>query len=115
MLMIIMLQRVLLRFDAFSLEAAESDDDSCFDSVRVFDSATESSSDVIGTYCGSQTPPIVTSSGNSLIIVFSSDGSVGAAGFLASYTVKKIPSSPAASPVAVSAASAPGQCRHQSA
>jgi cubilin len=41
---------------------------------------------LIGTYCGSNIPPVFTSTSNILYVQFYTDVSIGAAGFNATYT-----------------------------
>ena len=41
---------------------------------------------LIGTYCGSNIPPVFTSTSNILYVQFYTDVSIGGAGFNASYT-----------------------------
>jgi hypothetical protein len=41
----------------------------------------------IGRFCGTDTPPVVTSMDNYLIVTFHADGSVAGNGFSASYVV----------------------------
>ena len=56
-----------------------------FDFVRVYDGAT-TASPLVGTYDGAAIPPSVTSSGGSLLIVFTTDGTVVRTGWEATYT-----------------------------
>jgi hypothetical protein len=69
---------ITLTFTAFSTEAN-------YDLVRVYDGSTTSAT-LLGTFSGSSLPPVLTSSGGSMLIRFTTDGSVVAAGWSATYT-----------------------------
>lgn len=57
-----------------------------FDSLSVFDNGTfPNSGSLIGRYCGTALPPMVTTTGDTMTVLFQSDSSVAAAGFTASY------------------------------
>lgn len=75
---------VRLQWLSFALEPHPP---SCrFDSVSVFDNGTfPSSGNLIGRYCGTALPPMVTTTGDTMTVVFQSDSAVAAAGFTASY------------------------------
>ncbi|MBN2273769.1 MAG: T9SS type A sorting domain-containing protein, partial [Bacteroidales bacterium] len=68
---------IVLSFDEFDTEYG-------FDFVRVYDGATTSSR-LLGTYSGISFPPTLTSSGGSMLITFTTDYSVTASGWSASY------------------------------
>ena len=68
---------IALTFTSFATEAG-------YDFVRVYDGATTSSTP-LGTYSGSSLPPVLTSSGGSMLITFTTDGSIAAAGWSATY------------------------------
>lgn len=71
--------QVSLKFDAFDLEAH----DSCaYDYVELSD-GDESSSNLIGRFCGNRVPGQLLSSGSSLLIRFVSDSDVSRGGFFA--------------------------------
>jgi hypothetical protein len=69
---------VELSFSAFNTE-------SNFDFVRVYDGPT-ASSPLLGSYSGTSLPPMLRSTGGSMLVVFTSDSSVTRAGWQASYT-----------------------------
>ena len=69
---------IALTFTSFATESG-------YDFVRVYDGAT-TSSPLMGTYSGSSLPPVLTSTGGSMLITFTTDGSVTAAGWSATYT-----------------------------
>ena len=69
---------ITLTFTAFSTEAT-------YDLVRVYAGST-TSAPLLGTFSGSTLPPVLTSSGGSMLIRFTTDGSVVAAGWSATYT-----------------------------
>ncbi|CAG2068878.1 unnamed protein product, partial [Timema podura] len=74
-------ERIELTFTAFSLE----DSRSCkFDYVEVRD-GDNINSPLIGRYCGSQLPPIATSTSNNMVVKFRSDWSYSAEGFRISF------------------------------
>ncbi|MCK9270557.1 MAG: C10 family peptidase [Bacteroidales bacterium] len=68
---------ITLEFKRFEL----SEDDE----VAVYDGATPSAS-LLGTYTGTNLPPVMNSTGNELLVVFKSNGEATANGFLAEYT-----------------------------
>ena len=67
-----------LSFTSFTTESG-------YDFVRVYDGAT-TTAPLLGSYSGSNIPPVLRSSGGSLLVVFTSDSSVTRAGWSASYT-----------------------------
>ncbi|RMF53463.1 MAG: T9SS C-terminal target domain-containing protein, partial [Bacteroidetes bacterium] len=69
---------IRLSFTSFNTESG-------YDFVRVYDGAT-TSAPLLGSYSGSNLPPQITSSGGSLLVVFTSDSSITRAGWEASYT-----------------------------
>ena len=75
---------VRLQWLSFALEPAPP---SCrFDSVSVFDNSTvPNTGGLVGRYCGRNLPPLITSTGDTLTIVFQTDSSVAAEGFTATY------------------------------
>lgn len=57
-----------------------------FDSVSVYDNNTVSNTGaLVGRYCGTALPPLVTSTGDTMTIIFKSDHSEAAEGFSATY------------------------------
>ena len=68
---------IALTFTSFATEAG-------YDFVRVYDGATTSST-LLGAFSGSSLPPVLTSSGGSMLITFTTDASVAAAGWSATY------------------------------
>uniref|UniRef100_A0A0K8R967 Putative procollagen c-endopeptidase enhancer n=1 Tax=Ixodes ricinus TaxID=34613 RepID=A0A0K8R967_IXORI len=73
---------VRLRFSAFDIEAH----DSCeYDYVKVFD-GSDKSARPLKTFCGDQIPGLITSSSDSLLLRFHTDGSVTKNGFVALYS-----------------------------
>ncbi|KAK3791976.1 hypothetical protein RRG08_035467, partial [Elysia crispata] len=73
--------QVTLTFSAFSLETDSSCD---FDSLVIRD-GNNRSSPILGTFCGSSRPPVVTASGNVMFISFTTDSSVTRTGFRAQW------------------------------
>lgn len=69
---------IRLSFTSFNTESG-------YDFVRVYDGATMSAP-LLGSFSGSSLPSQVTSSGGSMLVVFTSDSSVTRAGWEASYT-----------------------------
>ncbi|CAH1775425.1 unnamed protein product [Owenia fusiformis] len=74
---------IRLTFSTFSLE----DHSDCnYDYVEVYDnSTTTETGGLLGRYCGSSTPPVLTSAENVMTVIFHSDASVAQQGFAASY------------------------------
>ena len=72
---------ITLTFTAFNTEAG-------YDFVRVYDGST-TSSPLLGTYSGTSLPPALTSSGGSMLIRFTTDWGVVAAGWSATYISSK--------------------------
>ncbi|XP_006822509.1 uncharacterized protein LOC100366935 [Saccoglossus kowalevskii] len=68
-----------------------------YDFVYVYDGA-DTSADTIGSYTGSQSSLLITSSINNLFIVFESDSAVSYRGFTASYTSYRQETTPASIP-----------------
>lgn len=56
-----------------------------YDYVNMYD-GQDASATLIGTYAGSELPPVITSSGNALFVVFHTDGRTTAKGWNAHYT-----------------------------
>jgi phosphotriesterase-related protein len=78
---------ITLNFNSFATEAG-------YDFVRVYDGET-TSSPLLGEFSGSSIPPTVTSSGNSMLITFTTDGGVQLAGWSATYTATVLKVNPA--------------------
>jgi len=76
---------IVLNFNSFALE-------SCCDYVYIYDGAT-TSSPLLGSYNGTTLPPTMTSSGGSMLIRFTTDGSVTYNGWDVSYHTCAAPSS----------------------
>ncbi|KAK2582771.1 hypothetical protein KPH14_005036 [Odynerus spinipes] len=55
------------------------------DFVKVYDNTTQSEESRLGTYCGSNKPPVLTTQDRTMTIVFETDSSVTTEGFTASY------------------------------
>ncbi|XP_068098520.1 CUB domain-containing protein 2 [Hyperolius riggenbachi] len=73
---------VQLTFDEFSLEYH----DTCeYDYIKIYNGASRDEGNLLGTFCGSQMPPNLTSSWHVLSIIFHSDKHVGSTGFIATY------------------------------
>ncbi|XP_071826204.1 cubilin-like isoform X2 [Apostichopus japonicus] len=73
---------VRLTFSSFFLESHSS----CgYDYVEVYDNSTTTGNALLGRYCGTTSPPVLTSSGNVMTIVFHTDGSVAYDGFTSHY------------------------------
>ncbi|XP_037091349.1 CUB domain-containing protein 2-like [Pollicipes pollicipes] len=79
---------VRLTWLSFSLEAATRTG-SCYDSVSVYDNSTAAAGTnggLIGRpYCGQRLPPIMTTLGNVMTVIFTSDTSITHDGFAASF------------------------------
>ena len=76
--------RITLNFQQFSLEESSS---CAFDSVRIYDGDSDTAPQ-LGykyKYCGNRLPPSLTSTGNKVLIVFTSDSLATASGFLLTY------------------------------
>ncbi|XP_060106897.1 membrane frizzled-related protein [Heteronotia binoei] len=71
-----------LRFHNFSLEPQK---DCIFDFVEVFDSAGMGRASVMGRFCGSEIPPVLTSSQHVMTVLFVADEGVVDDGFFATY------------------------------
>lgn len=73
---------VQLTFNSFELESSGS----CYyDYVQIFEGLSKDGS-LVGKFCGTNTPPVVTSNGNILTIKFKSDFNNGGSGFSATYS-----------------------------
>ncbi|PVD35988.1 hypothetical protein C0Q70_02958 [Pomacea canaliculata] len=72
---------VQLTFWTFMLEGGAC----TYDFVKVYDSFNADNGSLIGTYCGSSFPSLITSTNNALTVVFQSDSSVAMEGFSATY------------------------------
>ena len=75
---------------AVSLRIFSIDTEIGIDTITVYDGST-TSDPILGTFSGTNIPPIVTSSGNSMLVTFKSNGSVTGEGFRASYSTQTIP------------------------
>lgn len=74
-------RQIELTFQAFNLETANS----CqYDYLEVYDGSSSSAA-LIGRYCGASVPAPITSTGNTLFVLFRTDGSVVRTGFTLSY------------------------------
>lgn len=69
---------VKLTFESFSTEAS-------YDFLRIYDGPTTAST-LLGTYSGTTLPPVITSSGGSLTIRFTSDNATTKPGWVANWT-----------------------------
>ena len=69
---------VTLSFSAFATE-------NNFDFVKVYDGSTTTAT-LLGSFSGTTVPSSITSTGGTLLVHFTSDGSTGASGWAASYT-----------------------------
>ncbi|XP_056388388.1 CUB domain-containing protein 2 [Hyla sarda] len=73
---------VQLSFHEFNLEHH----DTCeYDYVKIYNGASRDEGNLLGTFCGSQLPPNMTSSWHVLSVIFHSDKHVGSSGFSATY------------------------------
>ena len=71
----------------------ENEANCSYDSLKIFDGETANSLAILGPtygYCGFNIPPSVISSGNSLLILFESDGNNAFYGFNLTYTKGKL-------------------------
>ncbi|TST47744.1 CUB domain-containing protein 2 [Bagarius yarrelli] len=77
--------RIKLFFPLIELEDRNTLTDFCdFDSVAVYDGQSETDV-LLGRWCGSESPPPLTSRGNKLLVVLNTDRTVAFKGFSASY------------------------------
>lgn len=70
------------------MENSASSNDNCdFDSLRVFDSFKDEAThgELLGSFCGSSTPPPLLFAGGKMVLVFKSDRSLGGTGFSAKF------------------------------
>ncbi|XP_014475365.1 PREDICTED: cubilin [Dinoponera quadriceps] len=74
-------ERIRIAWLRFDLEVST---DCHFDFVEIYD-GPDTSSNLVGRYCGSQLPPVAKSTSNILIVVFKSDWSFESEGFAMSY------------------------------
>ncbi|XP_053308022.1 membrane frizzled-related protein [Spea bombifrons] len=73
---------IRIQFHNFSLEMERG----CkFDYVEIHDGAGLGTTNIMGRFCGSQLPPILTSSGSQMSILFVADEEVSGLGFYATY------------------------------
>lgn len=79
--------RIRLEFKKFGLEESAT----CkFDKIEIFEGTnTEGEENLIGRYCGSQMPPIITSQTNVVSIKFTTDWSASEEGFQMTYKLSK--------------------------
>lgn len=76
--------RITLNFTHFDLEGNNMHQQQCeYDRVEVYSKLGEDRFNKIGTYCGTKVPSMITSEGNALRIIFTSDNSVQKSGFAA--------------------------------
>ena len=71
----------------------ENEANCSYDSLKIYDGETANPLAILGQrygYCGSNIPPSVISSGNSLLILFESDGNNAFYGFNLTYTKGKL-------------------------
>lgn len=80
---------VTLNFTAFELEDAASDG-TIYDAVEIYDGTTTSAT-LLGKFTGSNLPPVITSTGGSMLVRFSSDLEENKQGFSAYYTSTQPP------------------------
>ncbi|XP_039206561.1 membrane frizzled-related protein isoform X2 [Crotalus tigris] len=73
---------IQLQFYNFSLESHE---DCNFDFVEVYDSAAMRTSSLMGRFCNSNMPPVLTSSHHVMTVLFVADEEIGDDGFFAMY------------------------------
>ncbi|XP_015669046.1 membrane frizzled-related protein [Protobothrops mucrosquamatus] len=73
---------IQLQFYNFSLESHE---DCNFDFVEVYDSAAMGTSNLMGRFCNSNMPPVLTSSHHVMTVLFVADEEIGDDGFFAIY------------------------------
>lgn len=77
------LQRMRLHFSKFDLESGSS---CTYDRVKIYDGSS-ASAQLKGSYCGSNTPADVESSGSTMFVSFTSDYSVTQSGFEIRYSL----------------------------
>ena len=77
---------VHLHFTGFGIELGV---DCSYDSVKIHDGASPSAP-LLGTYCGTDSPGDITSSGNTLFVSFTSDYSETRDGFGVMYNAKSV-------------------------
>ena len=85
-LFLLSFQLVHLHFTGFDIEFTY---DCSYDSVKIHDGAGPSAP-LLDTYCGSDSPGDITSSGNTLFVSFSSDNSITKDGFNVIYKAKSV-------------------------
>ena len=74
-------QHLRINFAHMDVEGAMG---TCYDSVAIYDGSSPAAS-LITTLCGTEIPQDIVSSGNSILVVFSSDASVTQGGFWIEY------------------------------
>ena len=77
------LQRMRLHFSKFDLESESS---CTYDRVKIYDGSS-ASAQLKGSYCGSNTPGDVVSSGSTMFVSFTSDYSITQSGFEIRYSL----------------------------
>ena len=79
--------RIRIKFNNFELQGGSS----CqYDYVEVYDGESTQSR-ILGTYCGTSTPPTLIATGNRVLVVFKSDGAYQKKGFQFFYTAGNYP------------------------
>ncbi|MBN2273765.1 MAG: Ig-like domain-containing protein [Bacteroidales bacterium] len=73
---------IVLQFTEFTTESG-------YDYVRVYDGATTSAA-LLGSFSGSSLPPVLTSGGGSMLITFTTDNNITAAGWSAYYISNQV-------------------------
>ncbi|XP_071942939.1 cubilin-like isoform X2 [Antedon mediterranea] len=73
---------VTVTFITFDIEAH---DNCIYDSLKIYDSSSANENDLISNLCGSYLPPPVSSTGNTMLLRFETDGSISNYGFRATY------------------------------
>ncbi|GLV41047.1 tolkin [Carabus blaptoides fortunei] len=82
--------RITLNFTHFDLEGNNIHQQQCeYDRVEVHSKMGDDKLNRIGTYCGTRLPSLITSEGNALRIIFTSDNSVQKSGFAAVFVTDK--------------------------
>ena len=86
-IMLVCLQQIRLHFITFDVESNEGE--CSYDRVKVYNGDSPSAP-LIDTYCGSDVPKDVISSGNALLVTFKSDSSETRRGFRVDYSEQTI-------------------------
>ena len=78
---------IRVRLNVTSVRLADSAEDECYDSLTVYDGADSATSERLLRLCSTEASfTVLESSTNALLVVFSSDYAVQAAGFQATYS-----------------------------